>query len=103
MFSILHLLYLMKGKRPIQCWVAMLKIWEKYEELAAGLQDIIAEAKNSEAVNVDDKVYNIGFYLEGDLEFLAIFCSCIWWIPLLPKVTDLQELWSEFFSIMINQ
>jgi len=54
--------------------VAILKIEEKYEQLAAGLQDIINDAKNCNAIQIDGKVYNIEFYLGGDLKFLAIVC-----------------------------
>ena len=83
--------------------LAILKIGEKYEELAAGLQDIIAEAENCEAVNIDDKVYNIEFYLGGDLKFLAIVCgidaanadhACIWCKCPKEKQDDMTIEWS---------
>ena len=83
--------------------LAILKIGEKYEELAAGLQDIIAEAENCEVVNVDDKVYNIEFYLGGDLKFLAIVCgidaanadhACIWCKCPKEKRDDMTIEWS---------
>lgn len=67
--------------------VAILKIEEKYEELAAGLQDICSEAKDLEVVTVQEKVYSIQFFLGGDLKFLAMVCgidaanaeyACVW-------------------------
>ena len=59
----------MKGKRLTLYWeitvLQILKVEKKYEELVAGLQDIINDAKNCVAIQVDDKQYNIEFYLGG--------------------------------------
>lgn len=67
--------------------VAILKIGESYDDLAAGLQDICNEAKELEVVTVQDKVYAIKYFLGGDLKFLAMVCgieaanathACVW-------------------------
>ena len=83
--------------------VAILKIEEKYEQLAAGLQDIINDAKNCNAIQIDGKVYNIEFYLDGDLKFLAIVCgvetanseyACVWCKCPKGKWDDMSMGWS---------
>ena len=67
--------------------IAILKIGESYEELAAGLEDIIKKVEDLEIIKIGDTVYSIEFYLGGDLKFLAIMCgieaansdhACIW-------------------------
>lgn len=67
--------------------VAILKITEKYNELAAGLKDICTEAKDLKEITINDKVYKITFFLGGDLKFLAMSCgieaanaeyACVW-------------------------
>jgi len=55
--------------------VAILKVEENYEQLAAGLEDIISEAESCNAILIDGKQYNIEFYLGGDLKFLTISCG----------------------------
>jgi len=62
--------------------------WLQGYKMESWLKDIIAEAKNCEAVNVDNKVYNIKFYLGGDLiktfsgidaanaDHACIWCKC---------------------------
>ena len=83
--------------------VAILKVMEKYEELAAGLQDIINDAKNCDVIQVDGKQYNIEFYLGGDLKFLAIVCgieaanaeyACVWCKCPKDKRDDMTMEWS---------
>ena len=67
--------------------IAILKVEENYEQLVAGLQDIISDAKDCNAIVIDGQQYNIKYYLGGDLKFLAIVCgleaanaeyACIW-------------------------
>ena len=67
--------------------IAILRVSEKYEELKAGLEDIIEEAKDLEVLSIRDNVYSIQFFLGGDLKFLAAVCgieaansehACIW-------------------------
>jgi len=83
--------------------IAIMKIGEKYEELAAGLEDIITEAKTCEVISIGDKVFNIEFYLGGDLKFLAIVCgidaanadhACIWCKCPKDKRDDMTMEWS---------
>ena len=66
---------------------AILKIAEDYEKLGSGLQDICEEAADLQIVTIQDKVYNIKFFLGGDWKYLATICgiesasaeySCIW-------------------------
>ena len=42
--------------------IAILKVEENYEQLAAGLEDIISEAESCNAILIDGKQYNIEFY-----------------------------------------
>lgn len=67
--------------------LAIFKVAENYDDLAAALQDIISEAKDLELLTIEEKVYNIQFFLGGDWKFLAIVCglesataeyACIW-------------------------
>lgn len=67
--------------------IAILRVSENYEELKAGLEDIIKEAEDLEVVTMRGKVYSIQFFLGGDLKFLAAVCgieaansehACIW-------------------------
>ena len=67
--------------------LAILKIAEDYEELSSGLQDICEEAADLQMVTIQDKIYNIKFFLGGDWKYLATICgiesasaeySCIW-------------------------
>ena len=67
--------------------LAILNRAETYEELAAGLNDLIEEAEDLQVVTVGDKVYQTEFFLGGDWKFLALVCgidsanaehSCIW-------------------------
>ena len=83
--------------------VAILKVEESYNELALGLQDICSEAKDLEVITVKDKVYNIKFYLGGDLKFLAIACgidaanaeyACVWCKCPKGMRSDMKQEWS---------
>ena len=49
--------------------IAILKVSEHYEELQAGLADIISKTKDMEVLTTQDQVYTIQFYLGGDLKF----------------------------------
>ena len=67
--------------------VAIFKIPETYENLAAALEDICKEGKQMKSITINDKSYEIETYLGGDLKFLAMVCgidaancehACIW-------------------------
>lgn len=67
--------------------IAILKVSENYEDLAAGLEDVCVEAENLEVLTVKDKVYKVQFFLGGDMKFLAVVCgveaatseyACVW-------------------------
>lgn len=67
--------------------IAILKVAENYDELAAGLEDIIKEATDLEVLTINDKVFKLQFFLGGDWKFLAVVCglesatseyACIW-------------------------
>ena len=55
--------------------LAILKIAEDYKELSSGLQDICEEAADLQIVTIQDKVYNIKFFLGGDWKYLATVCG----------------------------
>lgn len=55
--------------------VAILKVSENYDDLAAGLKDIIEEAKDLEVVTIEGKVHTIEYFLGGDWKFLAMVCG----------------------------
>lgn len=55
--------------------IAILKVSENYDELAAGLHDILQEARDLEIVTVEDKVFKLEYYLGGDWKFLALVCG----------------------------
>jgi len=83
--------------------VAILKVDENYKQLAAGLQDIISDAKDCNAILIDGQKYNVEFYLGGDLKFLAIVCgleaanaeyACIWCKCPKGKRDDMTMEWS---------
>ena len=42
--------------------VAIMKIQETYDMLAARLQDICSEARDLEVITIEDKVHNIKFF-----------------------------------------
>ena len=52
--------------------VAIMKIEETYDMLAAGLQDICSEARDLEVITIEDKVYNIKFFLGGQLKIFSL-------------------------------
>ena len=65
----------------------ILKIAQNYKELASGFQDICEEAADLQIVTIQDKIYNIKFFLGGDWKYLATICGiqsasadylCIW-------------------------
>ena len=76
---------------------------ESYDELAAALEDICAEAKDLEVLTIKGKVYKITFFLGGDWKFLATVCgleaatsdhACIWCkCPKLQR-SDMTKTWS---------
>ena len=83
--------------------IAILKVSENYEELQAGLADIISEAKDIEVLTIQDQVYTIQFYLGGDLKFLAIVCgiesatavhACVWCKCSKSQRPDMKLQWS---------
>lgn len=45
--------------------LAILKVSENYNDLAAGLKDIIEEAKDLEVVTIEGKVHTIEYFLIG--------------------------------------
>ena len=83
--------------------LAILKVSEQYEELRAGLADIISEAKDIEVLTIQDQVFTIQFYLGGDLKFLAIACgiesataqhACVWCKCNKSQRSNMQLEWS---------
>ena len=67
--------------------LAILKVPEKYDELHSGLQDIVSEARDFQALVVSGRTVKLQYFLGGDWKFLAIICrldatnstySCIW-------------------------
>ena len=71
--------------------------------MAAGLEDICKEAKDLEKVTINDKVYKITFFLDGDLKFLAIICgieaanseyACVWCKCPKSQRGDMKMEWS---------
>ena len=83
--------------------VMILKVSEKYEDLAAGLEEFIAEAKDLEVLSIDDKVIQIEFFLGGDWKFLALVCglesatadhACIWCKCPKKQRHDMSLTWS---------
>jgi len=83
--------------------IAILKTSEHYEELRLGLADICAEAKDIEVLAIDGNVYNILFFLGGDMKFLATVCgieqanakySCIWCKCPTERRSDITLEWS---------
>ena len=67
---------------------AILKVSESNcDELLRGLKDIINEARDLQCITVVDMVFQLEYYLGGDMKFLALVCgiegatcehSCIW-------------------------
>ncbi|KAJ8049453.1 Proline-rich transmembrane protein 1 [Holothuria leucospilota] len=67
--------------------VGIIKVPEKYESLKEGLKDIIEEVNNLKEITVDDNIFQVEFYLGGDLKFLNLVMgidgfsaknSCLW-------------------------
>lgn len=83
--------------------VAIFKMAENYENLAAALEDICSEGKQLNSITIDDKSYDIETYLGGDLKFLAMVCgidaancehACVWYkCPRLER-WDMSQEWS---------
>ena len=89
--------------------ITILKVSEDYNDLAAGLKDIIEEAKDLEVITVEDRVYKIEYFLGGDWKFLAcvsgieaatcdfacIWCKCPrsqrWNMSMIWSLTDLEK------------
>lgn len=83
--------------------VAIFKMGENYDNLAAALEDICKEAKQMKTITINDKSYEIEIYLGGDMKFLAMVCgidaancvhACIW--CKCPKLErwDMNQEWS---------
>ena len=83
--------------------VAIFKMAENYENLAAALEDICNEGKQLKSITINDKSYEIETYLGGDLKFLAMVCgidaancehACVWCkCPRLQR-WDMSQEWS---------
>jgi len=82
---------------------AILKTTEGYDEILAGLQDICDEARDIEVISIDQKVYQVTWFLGGDWKFLALVCgldnassnfSCIWCKCPKSKRSDMTLQWS---------
>ena len=67
--------------------VAIFKMAENYQNLAAALEDIHNERQQMKSITIDDRNYEIETYLGGDLKFLVMVCgidaancehACIW-------------------------
>jgi hypothetical protein len=83
--------------------IAILRVSEKYDDLASALEDIISEAKDLEVVTVEERVYRIQLFLGGDWKFLACVCglecatsryACIWCKCPKEKRWDMGVTWS---------
>ena len=83
--------------------VAIFKMAETYENLAAALEDICNEGKEMRSITIDDKRYEIETYLGGDLKFLAMVCgidaancehACIWCKCSTSARWDMSQEWS---------
>lgn len=83
--------------------IAILKVNEDYDELAAGLEDVVKEAEDLEVLTINGRVFNINFFLGGDMKFLAIVCglecatcehSCIWCKCPKAQRWDMNKTWS---------
>ena len=83
--------------------IAILRVSEKYEDLASALEDIVSEAKDLEVVTVEERVYKIELFLGGDWKFLACICglecatseyACIWCKCPKGKRWDMNITWS---------
>ena len=55
--------------------VAIFKMTDNYDNLAAALEDICNEGKQLKSITINDKSHEIETYLGGDLKFLAIVCG----------------------------
>ena len=80
-----------------------MRVAEKYEDLASGLEDIIREARDLEVVTIEEQVYRIQLVLGGDWKFLALVCglesatsqyACIWCKCPKDKRWDMGLVWS---------
>ena len=83
--------------------IAILKVNEDYDELAAGLEDVIKEAEDLEVLAINERVFNIQLFLGGDMKFLAIVCglecatsehSCIWCKCPKGQRWNMDKIWS---------
>ena len=83
--------------------VAIFKIVENYENLAAALVDICKEGEQLKSITINDKSYEIEMYLGGDLKFLAMVCgieaancqhACIWWKCPASQRWNMSNEWS---------
>ena len=84
--------------------VAILKIPESnHDKLYQGLKPIIDEARDLDCITVGDMLFQLEYYLGGDMKFLAIVCgiegatcehSCIWCKCPKGKRHDMDTQWS---------
>lgn len=67
--------------------LAILKVAEKYEQLALALEDVRVEVAQLDSILINDEVFEIELFLGGDWKFLAIVCGidaahsqhfCVW-------------------------
>ena len=84
--------------------IAILKISESdYDQLLCGLREIINETKDLQCISVNDTVFQLKYYLGGDMKFLAMVCgiegatsdhACIWCKCPKDKRHDMSLQWS---------
>jgi len=83
--------------------IAILKVSEDYDVLAAGLEHIIKEATDLEVLTINERVFKILFFLRGDWKFLAEVCglesatsdhACIWCKCPKSQRWDMNLTWS---------
>ena len=73
MLKTLLLRFWRKAKLLVHLWATIL--FETFETLAAGLEDICAEARDLEVVTVNETVYTVEQFPGGDWKFLALVCG----------------------------
>lgn len=88
--------------------LAVIKCPEKYDALKESLSDVITDLKNTKTVVVDERTYNIRYYLGGDLKFLNCVMglksnnskhSCIYCLCPNDQRHDVSKTWNILRSI----
>ena len=83
--------------------IAILRVFEDYDDLLQSLQVIISKAKDLETVTINDISYQIQLFLSGNWKFLAIICglesatsqhACIWCECSKTERCDMDLEWS---------